>query len=400
MSDQFVDEGSYIYDPLDAGSDPDFLQQEAFDYIQSQWPDWVPNEGNLETWLIAVCARMVAEARDVATDVPRAIFRYYGRSVLGIPPVDATPAVMDSTWNLSSNPAGRTIAVGTTVTVDDSDGAPHSFETISETILAPGVLAATPVPLRASVEGQDENNLGGVGIELANAEGIEWVDTIIALGASANATDGETDDAYLDRLSRRLITYGPKLTLGRDYQIMAKDIAAQNGADVRVLALDGYNPGDGTFNNEGMVAISMVDNATGANVDSTLKTAVVDELNSMREVNFVISAIDPTRTTIDVTFTGVSDTGADAPSVESAAESAVETFLAAANWGRTQANEWVQEVVVRLQDLSTVLNNVEGFNHWNTLTFGLNGGAQDAADKTISGAAPIAQPGAIAGTVT
>src|SRR4051794_39073024 len=100
MSDQFV--GDYIYDPLDAGSDPDFLQQEAFDYIQSQWPEWVPNEGNLETWVIAVCARMVAEARDVATDVPRAIFRYYGRSVLGILPIDPTHASVDATITLNS----------------------------------------------------------------------------------------------------------------------------------------------------------------------------------------------------------------------------------------------------------------------------------------------------------
>jgi hypothetical protein len=398
MADQFV--GDYIYDPLDAGSDPDFLQQEAYDYIQSQWPDWVPNEGNLETWMIAVCARMVAEARDVATDVPRAIFRYYGRSVLGIPPIDATRATLDSTWNFSTNPAGRTIPIGTTVTIDDDNGEPHSFETISEVTVASPTLIATPVTLRASNEGEDENGLGGVAASIANAESIAWVSSITALGISTGATDGETDDEYLNRLSSRLTIYKPSLVLGPDYQIMARDIAAQNGADVRVLALDGYNALDGTLNNEGMVGVAMVDSATGANVSGAVKTAVTNELNAMREVNFIISVVDPTRTTVDVTFTGVSQQGADAASVEVAAENAISDFLSSANWGRTQANPWSQNTVVRFQDLSAVLNGVDGFDHWDTLVFGLNGGAQDATDKSITGVAPLAQPGTITGTVT
>jgi hypothetical protein len=48
----------YIYDPVE--TDPDVLQQEAFDYLTSRWPDWVPAESNLEAWMVAACARMVA----------------------------------------------------------------------------------------------------------------------------------------------------------------------------------------------------------------------------------------------------------------------------------------------------------------------------------------------------
>src|SRR4051812_5388929 len=132
---------NYIYDPIE--TDPDALQQAAFDYIQTRWPNWVPDDGNLEAWLIAACARMVAEARDVAADVPISIFRYFGVSIMGIPYIDATPSTVGSTWVLSSNPAGRTIVSGTLVSIDDADGNPVPYEVVSDRALSTGTLTTS-----------------------------------------------------------------------------------------------------------------------------------------------------------------------------------------------------------------------------------------------------------------
>lgn len=63
----------YIEIPIE--TDPAVLEQEAFDFMQTAFPDWVPNDGNLDTILIEAMARMVAEARDVASAVPTDIFR-------------------------------------------------------------------------------------------------------------------------------------------------------------------------------------------------------------------------------------------------------------------------------------------------------------------------------------
>ncbi len=391
----------YIYDPLDEGADPDFLQQEAYDYIQSKWPDWVPSESNLETWLIAVCSRMIAEARDVATDVPRAIFRYFGTTVAGVPSVDATHSTVNSTWNLSTNPSGRTIAAGTIVNIDDSEGEPHAFEVVAPVVLGIGVLIATPVALRSLETGEIENDLGGNGVAAVNAEGIAWVTSIILLGATGGGGDGEDDEEYLNRLSARMTLLSPRPIVPKDFQLLTKDLAKQQGYDVRAMAIDGYDPNTATFNNERMITVAMVQNGTGADVPAPTQTIVNTQLQDLREVNFIVNFINPTRSTVDVTVVGHAIPGIDPLVTEADVESALASLLDPNNWGRgTGFNEWMQQTTVRHQDVSTAINNVETFDYWDTLTIGINGGAQAATDMSISGAAPIAQAGIISVTIT
>lgn len=391
----------YIFDPLE--TDVDQLQQDAFDYIQVRWPDWKPEEGNLETWLIGACARIVAEARDLASDVPPAIFRYFGKTVLGLPPVDATPAQVDSTWTFVSNPDGRTIEAGWLVGIPDADGEITAFEVASEVTVASGDLTAEVVTLIAVDEGADTSGLGGTGVTVDALDERDWINTITLTGITTGGIDAETDDQYLDRLSARLTLLAPRPILPRDFELFAKDTAAQLGVTVRVLALDGYNPANQTFNNERMIAIAAVDDASGANISGGVKTAIDNDLQEQREVNFIINMMDPTRTTVDVTFVGKALPGADPDEVESAGISAIQDFLNPNNWGQPASGEerrWTNQPVVRQQDLSTVLNMIEGFDYWTTLTIGLNGGAQTSADHNLAGDAPLPTVGAINGTVT
>lgn len=391
-------ETGYIFDPI--VSDPDALQQEAYDFIQARWPGWDPNESNLETWLIGACARMVSEAAMVASDVPSSIVRYLGETVMGFPPVDSTSAVVGSTWTLRTNPAGRTIESGTLVGIEDADLNIVLFEVVTPVTVGVGDLEtdAGQVSLRARDEGIGGNALGGDLVEAINVESLSWVDTILLTGSTAGGSDGESDEEYLDRLSAYLTLLTPRPILPRDFELLSKNIARTQGASIRVMSIDGYNPADGSFDNERMITLSVVVDETGDDVPPSLISEIDDQLQELREVNFLIYIVDPTRTAVDVTATVVKKPGTNPVTVQAEVEAAIESFLGSANWGDdidTSGREWNRVDVVRHQDLSTVINNVLGAEYWTTLTIGLNGGSQLPSDHNLPGDAPLAEPGVI-----
>lgn len=394
---------SYISPPIE--TDPDQLQQEAFDYIQTRWPNWVPSEGNFEAWLIAACARMVAEARDIASDVPTAIFRFYGYSVLGIPPVDATSATVESTWVVADT-AGYTIEAGTYVAIEDADGNAVGFEVSTDVEILAGAstTAAGEVLLIAVEPGADGSGLGSNGLVVELIDPVDWVTSVTLTGQTLGGTDAETDDAYLARLATRAQLLTPKPITPTQFELYSKIFAEDQGLAIRALALDLYDPGDGLYTHEKTVSVAVIDDETGLDMPSGFKTDLQAAIGAERETNFVVHILDANRTTVDVTFVATSLPNAVPAEVEAAAEQAVSDYLSPANWGQPAATEdrqWLKQTVVRRLELATVINNVEGLDAITTLTIGINGGAQDTTEThALSGAAPLAVPGAIAGTVS
>jgi hypothetical protein len=399
-----ADDLSYIYDPID--TDGDFLQQEAFDYIQSRWPDWRPHESNLEAWLIAACARMVAEARDLAADVPPAIFKYYGMTVLGVTPIFASSSEVGSTWTFTTNPDGRTIEAGTLVAIPDASGETIAFEVVTDVTVPSPTLTTTPgqVVLRSVQEGAFTDGIGGTGMLVEMIDPLAWVATVSLTSATGGGSDEEDDYDYLNRLSRRLTLLTPRPVLARDAALLAEDIALNAGTPILAMGLDNFNPADGTSNNERMTTVVVRNRDTGGIVSAPLKASIDAELQAQRETNFIIHVIDPAGPhPIDVTFIAKAESGYDPADVDVRATAAVQSFLATSEWGISPAGEqrlWRNKTVVRHQDISTILNSVEGFDYWTTLTIGLNGGAQSTNDINLTGNAPLAAPGTILGTVT
>jgi hypothetical protein len=394
----------YIFDPI--VTDPDQLQQDAFDYIQAQWPDWVPHDSNLEAWLIAACARMVAEARDLASDVPSAIFKYLGATVYGIAPIDATAATVDSTWTFGTNPSNRTIEAGTEVGIPDSAGVMQIFEVIDEVTIASPTLttAAGQVHLRSQDPGTQSDEIGEVGMVVFPVEAIAWVDTIELVSATSGGTDEESDDAYLDRLSRRLTRREGGIVLPRDFASAAVDIAAENGVSAVALPLDLYDPDTDTWDNERTVSVVVRDVETGASLSGPVKTAIDENLQADREVNFIVNVLDPDGpTSIDITLVGKSVSGYDPATVEDLVTEALDGFLATSNWGFDPFQEtrvWVNATKVRFQDVSAVANTTTGFDYWTTLEIAITGDPLGIADVDLPGVAPVTAPGTIDVTVT
>lgn len=400
------DDNFYIYDPVE--TDRDALQQTAFDYLEARWPDWAPDDGNLEAWIVAACANMVAEARDVAADVPSAIFRAYGRSVLGIPPIDPRSATVRSTWTVSSNLSGRTIEEGTMVAIDTDDSSfdTRIFEVDSSVDLPSGTLttSAGGVVLRAHEEGIDDNEHGGDGVTVYPVDPIIWVGSVTLTESTGGGIEGESDDEYISRLSRYLTVKGGGIVKPENFEVTTEDSAErQKGRRIRTLALDGYDPDTDTYLNERVVGIAYIDDDTGDDLDTPTRDDLIQELRGQREINFVVKPVVPTRSIMDVTTAVKVLPGFDPVAVNAALADAIANYFNPRFWGATTGGEsgrWRRIDTVKYQDVSAVVRNVQGVSHWTTLTIGINGSAQVSGDLDLPGAAPLTVPGAIVTSAT
>jgi len=367
------------------------LMQRAFDYLKTKIPGWQPSEGQLDVWLIEAFGSEASEIAGLASEVPKTVFRYFGSTVMGIPPISATPAVVQSTW-FFTDAAGHTIRAGTQVGIRDADDNLIPFYVLVDVIVAGGQTqtAADAVTLVAAIPGANTSGLGSVGGDVELIDPIAWVDHITQSAVTSGGADAESDDDYLSRLSQQLQLMGPRPILPRDFAILARNIAGIQ----RAAVLDGYNPADQTFNNERMVTVVPVDVA-GQPVSAGTKTTLAAYLESLREVNFVVNTLNPTLQEIDVSVTVKVLSGYDPTEVASRVEAAVIAYLNPANWGVSQDDDpndpqtWVNEQTIYYLELATVINNVAGVDRITALTLGAHGGAQVATDYVLNGVVPL-----------
>jgi hypothetical protein len=376
------------YLTFDIETDPDTLAQDAFDYLADRVPGWQPSDGNLDTWIIEATARMAAEVADVAAVVPASIFRAFGASIVGLPAQEATNASAASTWTVR-DASGYTIPAGTPVGITGPDGTVVAFETVADALVAPGQTTKS-VPLVATDAGAAGSGLNGA---ISRLDSLDFVTLVTLDGVTSGGVDAEADVDYLARLSSTLRLLAPRPILPNDFAVMARSVAGVG----RTLAIDGYNPDSGTFNNERTIAVAVAD-STGEAVSSGVRDAVDALLQAQREVNFVVRVISPTYTAIAVTFTAVRYPGFDTVDVHDRAIAALTEYLSPANWGTPDsgdaADAWLLTPVVRYLEVASRLNQVEGLNYLTALT--VNGGTVDVA---LAGAAPLPRPGVLTGTV-
>lgn len=380
----------YLDVPIE--TDPDTLADGAFSYIQTFFPGWVPNAGNLETILVEAMAQMVAEARTVASAVPTSIYRYFGGNIVGLLPLEDAPAYAQSTWTAINN-SGYTIEAGTFVGLRSAGDVLVPFEVLSDVVIPPGstATAAGAVTLKAVEPGIDGNALPGPG-ELIDS--VSWVASVVLTAPSSGGVTAEEDSVYLGRLTEQLQLLAPRPIIPSDFASLAKNIAGVS----RAVAIDGYNPSNSTFNNERMVAIAAIDSAGNA-VSPGVKSQIDAYLQSEREVNFIVSVFDPTYTTIDITTTFKAVPGYAPATVAADVSAALAKFLSPALWGTSaDVGAWLNSTIVRYLEIATTINNVLGVDYITALTFRVSGGSMATTDITLTGAAPLPRPGVISVT--
>jgi hypothetical protein len=377
----------YIEPPIT--TEPDDLAEDAFAYLEDAIPGWLPAPGNLETWLVEANAQLAGELMDVASAVPTSIFRYYGETVLGLPPNEAQSATGTTTWT-ANDAAGYTIEAGTLVGIAAAGDELLPFEVQSETVIAPGATTAVGVIVVAVDPGADANGLTAAPEVI---DPLDWVASVALAGATAGGVDEETDADYLTRLHELLGLLAPRPILPNDFAVLARTVAGVG----RSTAIDLYNPGPPVATNVPRCVTVVVAGDDGQPVGAGVKANVDALLQSLREVNFLVFVIDPTYTAIAVTFTFTTYPAYSAATVEAAAEAAVADYLSPANFGRPPYGDdpgvWIADTKVRYLEVAEVINRVEGV--WYVASLTVNGGTVDVA---LPGPGPLPTPGAINGT--
>ena len=389
---------AYIRIPLETNQSA--LAQEMFDYIIGQAPGWAPQDANLDVWIIRAVAQLASDNRNVASDIQDDIFRYFGASLMGIQPIDATSAIGNTTWTLTDS-LGHTITAGTTVSILDLNGNNQAFQVVSDVVVPNGsnATAAGAVVVRAVMEGAAASGLGGVGIPMQLVDILAWVadNGVILTGATTGGLDAEDDATYLNRLVTRLQRLSQRPILPADFSAMALDASP---LVFRAVAIDGFNPADSSYNNQRMVAVASID-ANGAASSSTVKTTIDTYLQANREINFIVNVIDPHFTTINVVTTVTALVGYTLADVQASVVATIQNYLSPITWGQdptlTQPGTsltWVETPTLYYNEVITVISNVTGVARVTALT--LNGGT---ANVTLTTPAALTQPGTVTVTV-
>jgi Baseplate J-like protein len=225
---------SYLSPPIE--TDPQILAQDCFDFLQTEYPGWIPAEGNFEVWLIEAMARMIGQLRDITSLVPTAIFKYFGKTLMGILPIEPSNASGTSTWTMIDD-LGYTIPAGTQLQIRDSAGNYFPFQTNVDVVVAPGstVTDTGGVSITAVFEGEASSGLSGDG-ELLDI--LPFIDSVAIEGETTGGQDGQTDEEYLNHLVEQLQLMAPRPILAPDFAGMAKNIAGV----WRAVAIDGLVP--------------------------------------------------------------------------------------------------------------------------------------------------------------
>jgi len=382
---------TYIKIPL--VTDPEALAQSVFQYIIARAPNWTPQDGNLDVWIIRAVTALAAENRDIASDVQDDIFRYYG-SLVGVPPLDAISATGATTWTVRDS-AGYTIPAGTNVGIQDSLGNIQTFQTTADYVVPVGInyTPAGAITISALQPGAAGNAIGTANQQIQLIDVLDYVNTVTLVNPTSGGADAESDADYLSRLSAKMQRLSQRPILPADFSTMALDA---DPTIFRAVAIDGYNPANSTYNNERMVTIAAID-AAGNAVSATIKNKIDALLQANREVNFIVNETDPAFTTINVVTTYHLTPGYDQTTVDSAITSAINNFLNPALWGQdpsiTQegaSNSWIETPYVYYNDMIAVITNVAGVDHVISMT--LNGGTADIALTTP---AALTRPGTI-----
>lgn len=375
--------------------DPADAEETMLEVIRRQFPGWQAADGDPMTFALRSTAVLYSEAAELAVRMMEEAFRFYGRSVVALPPTDETEATGVALFTAQDDQGPYVVPEGLEITGRGELGEPVGFRTNSQAIVPNGA-TTVEVAVEATEAGEGSNGIGGA------ADFSEYVDYLVAVefvGLTSGGEDREGDDDYLDRLREELALMSPRPIRAPDFAVLARRFGAY-----RATAIDRLDPADGSTDNEGMVTVAVMDEA-GNPLTPSLRVSIEDSLEAMREVGFVVHVIDPETTAIDVGFTATAYPDWDPVAVHDAAIARLTSYLSPTRWGLRddtgEDREWLNEPLVRWGEVYEQLQRVEGLRYVDSLGIAETGdplGGVDV-DVALAGFAPVPTPGVIAGTV-
>jgi hypothetical protein len=313
----------------DVEVDQTAILNQMFVNLMSRASGWVPHDGNLDTWMLEAWSEVAAELRALNVDVPRSIFSVYGTLILNIPPRLATRAVGSVTFTAVDD-QGYTIDTGTTFALARSGNDLVAFQTAQPGTIPVG-LTQVSVPFVAVEEGYNGNGLAGDGQML---DALAWVASVTVPVATYDGQDAESPEDYVNRLANLFPAVGLRPILPIDFAILPLQLVPGIG---RAVAMNLFSPDTGTWNNVRTVTV-IVTGPDGLPVPGPVKQQVVDLLESLREVNWVVHVIDPTYDPVDIDFDVVAFVGQDEQRVYDNCVEAVQAWLDPSNYRLGEAS--------------------------------------------------------------
>jgi hypothetical protein len=164
----------YIVLPID--TDPLEILDDAYSYMQNVIPGWTPSDGQLDTQILQSQASIAAESRDVASIVSSSIFRWFGATVVGIPPISETSATSSVTFAMIDT-VGHTVPASTQVGIPNIEGDNVAFATVADLIIPAGSNSGDTL-IVALIAGADGSNLGTPNTSIDLLDPIDYIGSV------------------------------------------------------------------------------------------------------------------------------------------------------------------------------------------------------------------------------
>lgn len=375
---------------FDIVTDEDALLAIFTEAMEAQFPGWVSAPGSYEEWLARIWARIASETAELAADVPPEIFAQFGTKILNLPPVAPNAASVLTNWTARDS-AGYTIPANTLVSIQKTGSDLIGFQTTEDVFILPGSTTVNNVRVEAAEPGAYANDATG---PVALLDALTFIESITIVGSTANGSDAEDPDAYLNRLREELRLLSPRPILPVDAETLARRVPGV----ARALALDLYDPSDGLYNHERTVTVAITD-AAGEELDSDVKDAVQALLELHREINFVFNVIDASYSTIKVRFTVVPLPGFSQATVNASVTAAITAYLQPSAWGigpfTDDRAQWVRSDSVYINELISLADRVVGVDRVTTMEAAKGANAYGTATIALDQPAALTRPGAI-----
>ena len=369
------------YVELTFTTDEQSLADDAVANLQTIWPDWQPNDGDVEVVLIETLAPYATAAAQQAAAMPPEAFIALGTKLYGIAYGEGAPAATTVTLTFQDVAGGYLVPAGA-----EFELAGYAFSTVLDVVAVLGQDTVTGVQVVANDVGVAFNDL--TSSDWASVTLPVWVTDLTVEAPTSGGVDPQDTYDYLNMLSRELQIRGRMIVTLPDFEI-----AAVNTTGVgRAFAVT---------NNARDVTVTLTD-PTGLPVTADVKTALEAVYDAATLVNVTFTLADATYTPVDVGYEVMRLPGFDSDQLAESINATLSAWLSPTGWGVVSMGQpgsgmtWLPDNTVRLNKVISQIGNVPGVAYVIANSVTLNAAE---ADLALPGAVALPTPGTMTGVV-
>ena len=347
------------------------MVDDAIDRLRARWPDWTPDDGDLEVVMIEDLAPMAADAARIAATMPSAALRAYGTKLLGIPYGSGSPAGTTLTITALDD-AGYTVPAGGQLEIDG-----YAFNVFQDVEIPVGDIEVSGAQVYAAIATAGANDLTGALVAQLSLP--SFVVDVTVDKPTAGGADPQTDAEYQSDISDELRLRAKSIITTRDFEIEALAFSSEIG---RAMAIG---------NTARLVTVTIA-TLQGTAVSSPTKDALAAHYSYFEQVNTTYTINDPDPNNLSIVWSAKAEPlpFMDAVGLLAQVNAMLSRRLSPATWGSPQwgdpgsTSNWQNETTVRINELIAWIGGTFGVDYCIDVT--ING---NAVDYVMTGAAPL-----------